>query len=139
MGHLQGHHDVHNVLRSGFCSSRPLVLDFSLSIELFVIRPGVANFVIVLLEQTLFSFKPVFVTMILLYHDERQKRENKPMDIYYKHAARVNDAYDSMEVDQRLLATNLLTSAFLDQFFSIFFNVLKQEPLVDKIEKQQIL
>jgi hypothetical protein len=45
----------------------------------------------------------------------------------------VIDAFDAMEVDQRLLATNLLTSAFLDQFFSILFNVVKQVPLVDKI------
>jgi hypothetical protein len=53
-------------------------LSFFFSIELFVILPNVANFVTVLLEQTLFSFKPLFVTMILFYHDERQKGENKP-------------------------------------------------------------
>jgi hypothetical protein len=43
---------------------------------------------------------------------------------------------DAIEVDQRLLATNLLTSAFLDQFFSILFNALKEEPLVDKIVRE---
>jgi hypothetical protein len=48
----------------------------------------------------------------------------------------VIDAFDAMEVDQRLFATNLLTSAFLDQFFSILINVLKQEPLIDNIVRE---
>lgn len=71
------------------------------------------------------------------YHSGEQYSSTGKLSVLYDHAVRLNDTLDSMENDQRLLATHLVAlSEVLGQFLGALFRLLELAPIVDKIVRE---
>lgn len=75
-----------------------------------------------------------FSDVVDRYHTAEQRESNRVGSKYselYQHAVRLNDTKDAVELEQRLLASNLNSvGEVLNQFIASLFRVLQLEPIV---------